>query len=110
MFDQHDEATNIVITSAHPGQDVELTCSLDKTTDRQIKGWLIDHTGPYGVNSLLNGILDGYSTDFGNSIIILNIMMNDSRNGTEYQCVIMTTDMMIQEESDTVFLLHVAGE
>ena len=106
-------AQHIVIISARSGQDVELTCSLGKTTDnRQNIGWTIDHTGgPYGVNSLLHGVLAGYSAHaHTTSIIILNIMMNDSRNGTEYQCVIMTTDMMIQVKSGTVFLLHVAGE
>ena len=105
----HNEARNIVI-SARPGQDVELTCSLGKTTDNtQIIGWLVDHTGPYGVNSLLSGVLDGYSASVNTtSMIILNIMMNDNRNGTEYQCVIIGT--MPREESDTVFRLHVAGE
>ena len=97
-------AANIVI--AHPGQDVELICSLSQTTHI---GWLIDHTGPYGVNSFLSGILDGYSADVvTNSIIILNIMMNDSRNGTEYQCGIMK-GLFLEQESDPI-TLYVTGE
>ena len=41
-------------------------------------------------------------------------MMNDSRNGTEYQCVIIDTmtQQAGEDRSDIVFLLqlHVAGE
>ena len=105
---QRDEILNTVIISARPGQDVELTCSLGKSTENRHIGWMIEYTGPYGVNALLNGILDGYSADLGTSIIIENIMMNDSRNGTEYQCV--TIGMTTQQESHIVFLLHVTGE
>ena len=98
-------ASNIII--AHPGQDVELSCSLGETSG-SIR-WLVDHNGPYGVNSLRGGILDGYSAHADStSIIIQNIMMNDSRNGTEYQCE-TTRNTMIQP-SDTVYLLYVAGE
>ena len=101
-------ASNIII--AHPGQDVELSCSLGETSgSKVIIRWLVDHNGPYGINSLRNGILDGYSAHADStSIIIHNIMMNDSRNGTEYQCE-TTRNNMIQL-SDTVYLLYVAGE
>ena len=64
--------------------------------------------GPYGVNSLHNGILDGYSAHaHTTSIIILNIMMNDGRNGTEYQCG-MIRGLFLEQESDAI-LLYVAG-
>ena len=67
--------------------------------------------GPYGVSSIRNGLLTGYSAHADTtSIIILNIMMNDRRNGTEHQCVTMSSNMMIQEYSYTIFLLYVAGE
>ena len=92
----------------HPGQDVELSCSLGQPTNI---GWLVDNMEPHGVSSLRNGILTGYSAHAGGtSIIILNIMMNDRRNGTEHQCVKMSSNGMIQEYSDTIFLLYVAGE
>ena len=77
---------------------------------RNYTGWLVDNLGPYGINSLRFGLLTGYSTHAGStSIIIENIMiMNDSRNGTdhEHQCVTMG-NMMIQDYSDTIFLLYV---
>ena len=97
---------------AHPGQDVELSCSLGETTGgRRSIGWLVDHWGPYGVSSIRSGILTGYSAHADStSIIILNIMMNDSRNGTEHQCVTISSNMMVQDYSDTIFLLYVAGE
>ena len=102
---------NIVI-SAHPGQDVELSCSFGETTgNTQTIGWLVGGGGPYGINSLSNRVLVGYSAHtHSTSIIIQNITMNDSRNGTEYQCVTIINDNVIQLRSDTVFQLHVAGE
>ena len=96
-------AANIVI--AHPGQDVELICNSGLVNI----GWLVDHTGPYGVSSLHNGILDGYSADINtNSIIIQNIMMNDNRNGTEYQCGIVNGPFL--EHENPPITLYVAGE
>ena len=78
-------AANIVI--AHPGQDAELICSLGQTLVNT--KWLINDMGPYGASSLYNGLLDGYSSNsHTNSIIILNITMNDNRNGTNYRCKI----------------------
>ena len=98
-------AANIVI--AHPGQEVELICNLSQTMDI---GWTIDHSVSYGVSSLHNGIMDGYSADIQtNSLIILNITMNDSRNGTEYQCGITDGGPVLQQESD-VITLYVTGE
>ena len=97
-------AANIVI--AHPGQDVELSCSLDTLEGT---GWLIGNIGPYGVNALLNGLVDGYSADINtNSIKILNIVMNDDRNGTEYQCGIISGSLLEQERPSIT--LYVAGE
>ena len=109
------EGYNTII--AHPGEYVELPCNLVRTKYGQTIGWLVDHTGPYRVNALLNGLLDGYSSRHRtNSIIILNIMMNDSRNGTEYQCVSRSNNYyyydydVIEQYSDIIFLLYVAGE
>ena len=71
--------------------------------------------GPYGVNAIQNGIATGYTTTLGsNNLIVENIMMNDDRNGSEYQCVIATEDevtMLLQPiESGNVTILYVAGE
>ena len=66
---QQDEARNIVIIGARPGQDVELTCSLGKITKNRHIGWLIDHTGPYGVSALLNRV--SYWMDTVHMLILL---------------------------------------
>ena len=103
------EGYNTVI--AHPGSFVELSCNLVRTTRNLNIRWLVDYSGPYGINALYNGLLDGYSASaHTTSIIILNIMMNDSRNGTEYQCVSMSYNNMIEQVSDIIFLLYVTGK
>ena len=103
------EGHNIMI--AYPGENVELSCSLAETTgNTQNIRWLVGGEGPYGANSLFSGILTGYSANLDTtSIIIQNITMNDSRNGTEYQCVTASNLNVIQKEGDTV-QLYVAGE
>ena len=77
--------------------------------------WIIDGRGPYGVNSIQNGIVSGYTTILGsNNLIVENIMMNDDRNDTKYQCVIAIEDedtMTLQPiERGNVTILYVAGE
>ena len=103
------EGPGIVI--AHPGQDVELLCDVTVTSTNERVEWLVNNMGPYGINALRNGILAGYNTTLGsNNLIVENIMMNDDRNDTEYQCVIVSQGTStIQRESDLIFLL-VAGE
>ena len=68
--------------------------------------------GPYGTNSLQNGIVTGYSANLKNNLIVKNIMMNDVRNNTEYRCVIITTQgtttITIRQSDPTI--LYVAGE
>ena len=67
-------AANTVI--AHPGQDVELSCSL---ATLEGTGWLVGNEGPYGVSSLLNGILDGYSAHIQtNSLMIVGMGLSFS--------------------------------
>ena len=104
------EARNIVIV--HPGQNFELSCRIANTTgNRQFVAWLVDNMGPYKVNSLLNGILTGYSSNIlGTSIIIQNIMMNDRRNGTEYQCLIIRINSNVVLHDGEVLRVYVAGE
>ena len=76
-------------------------------------GWIIDHSLPYGIGVLANSGLLGHSADLhSNNLMIKNIAMNDSRNGSEYQCVIFKTGDFNNKvvESGNVTILHVAGE
>ena len=107
------EGPGIVI--AHPGQDVELLCTVTVTSTSQTIGWLVNNEGPYTISSLHNGILTGYTATLDNSnLIVENIMMNDVRNGSEYRCVIVPAQGMITladiiDESDPT-ILYVVGE
>ena len=109
------EGPGIVI--AHPGQDVELLCTVTESSN-QTTGWLVNHImGPYRVNAIRGGILTGYTATLDSSnLIVENIMMNDVRNGSEYRCVVipaqlqdMVTFADIIDESDPT-ILYVAGE
>ena len=106
------EGPGIVI--AHPGQDVELLCTVTVTSGNQA-AWLVNSMGPYGINSLRSGILTGHSATLGgNNLIVENIMMNDDRNGSDYRCVIIPAQGMITfddiiDVSDPT-ILYVAGE
>ena len=91
------------IVIAHPGQDVELICAVTPSGGQSVS-WYVNHDGPYGVNALLNGLLPGYSSNEDN-LIVENIMMSDSRNGSDYSCVIVNT---MTESNPTA--LYVAGE
>ena len=102
------EGPGIVIV--HPaGQDVELLCSVAiPGTPQAGVTWIINRN-QYTVDSLSYGILDGYSADINsNNLIVKNIVMNDTRNSTEYRCAIIMSDT-ITEDSDPTFL-YVAGE
>ena len=101
------EGPGIVI--AHPGQDVELLCTVTVTSTNETIAWLVNNMGLHGINALRNGILTGYTTTLGSdNLIVENIMMNDDRNNTEYQCVIVLHGT-IQRRSDRT-LMFVAGE
>ena len=63
--------------------------------------------GPYEVIALLNGTLTGYSSN-GNNLIVQNVIMNDVRNGSNYNCVINITIAILQQSHPTT--LYVAGE
>ena len=100
------------IVIAHPGQDVELLCTVTPS-DGQIAGWLIDNT-PYTLQQLDNDILTGYSTN-GNNLIIENIMMNDDRDYAEYTCVTVLSTVNRPALKDIIdegnpAILYVAGE
>ena len=94
----------------HPaGQDVELLCGVAIPGTMQVGITWIINFNQYGVSSLANGILDGYSADISSSnLIVKNIVMNDNRNNTEYRCVIIMSDVIVND-SDPIFL-YVAGE
>ena len=104
------EAKGPGIVIVHPaGQDVELLCSVATPGAVQAGVTWIINFNQYGVNSLSGGTLDGYSADITNSnLIVKNIVMNDDRNNTEYKCVIIMSDMIVND-SDPTFL-YVAGE
>ena len=104
------EGPGIVI--AHTGQDVELLCTVTENSTRQTIGWLVNNEGPYRINAIRNGILTGHTATLdSNNLIVENIMMNDSRNDSEYRCVIMymATFADIIDESDPIFL-YVTGK
>ena len=67
--------------------------------------------GPYRLAGLRGRLVTGYNTTLGsNNLIVENIMMNDDRNDTRHQCVIVLEDALtIQRESNETLLL-VAGE
>ena len=99
------------IVIAHPGQDVELLCNVTVISAGQEAAWIINGKGPYGVNSIHDGSVTGYTTTLGsNNLIVEKIMMNDSRNNSKLKCVIITLpNKSIQGESDP-YMLYVAGE
>ena len=80
------------------------------STNQHVSTWIINHI-QYGVSALIGGILDGYSADVdNNNLIIENIVMNDRRNDTEYQCVfVLSGTMTIVNSSDLTFF-YVAGK
>ena len=80
-----------------------------KSNDNEAVAWTINHVGPYGTNSLENGIVAGYSANW-NNLIVESIMINDNRNNTEYRCVITTqgTTTILRQSDPTI--LYVAGE
>ena len=106
------EAKGPGIVIAHPGEDVELLCTLGiPSTAEHATEWLINAT-PHGVQSIINGILgDRYSADANNNnLIIQNIMMNDDRNDTEYQCVIVISGTTTTVNYSDPIILFVAGK
>ena len=102
----------------HPaGQDVKLSYSgLRPVYPNETQGWMIGIIS-YGVSSLFNGILDGYSADYlsrNNNLIIKNITVNDDRNDTKYRCAILSQFSYFYHyevvESGNATILYVAGE
>ena len=103
---------NSSTVTAHPGQDVELLCTVTPSGS-QTAAWIINHI-VYTVQQLRNGILTEYNSN-GNNLIIVNIMMNDDRNNNQYSCGIVSSTVSnptvadMVDESDPI-ILYVAGE
>ena len=99
------------IVTAHPGQDIELLCTLTSRSQYYSVAWLINYMGPYGINSLHNGILPGHTADNmkSNNIVVKNIVLNDIRNDSLYICVIVTSQGTILKQGNET-LLYVAGK
>ena len=95
------EGPGIVI--AHPGQDVELLC----TVTGAIPSWRVNSV-VYTLTDLFNGTLAGHNTT-GINIIVEDIMMNDNRNGSVYICLIQQIPPIPDIVSDPI-TLYVAGE
>ena len=95
------------IVIAHPGQDVELLCTVTVTSDNPTVSWMINDMTPIGLDTLREGRLAGYSSN-GNNLIVKNVTMNDVRNGSNYNCVITSRIAILQQNNSTI--LYIAGE
>ena len=112
---QNDVDQHITVIVHPAGQNVELMYTLRQPVraNNESAGWIIDLSIPRGISFLVNGGVRGYSAGLlNNSLIIENITMNDSRNDSEYQCVISRADGFNEQvvESGDIIILYVAGE
>ena len=89
------------IVIACPGKNVELLHTVTSGSSTPAS-WYINHTGLYTVNDLRDGILTGYRANNSN-LIIQNIMRNDGRNCSEYQC-------LVGQNNGTTTILYLPGE
>ena len=103
------EGPGIVI--AHPGQDVELLCTLGlPSASQHTVAWLVNHV-LRAVSPLRGGILPGYSANvLNNNLIVQNIIMSDSRNDTEHRCVIIISGTTTIVNNSDPTILYVAGK
>ena len=95
------------IVIACPGQDVELLCTVTMTSGNPTVSWMINDMGPYGLVTLREGRLAGYSSN-GNNLIVKNVTVNDVRNGSYYNCVITSSIAILRQSNSTI--LYIAGE
>ena len=107
------QGSGIVI--AHPGQDVELLCTVTPLGS-QIAAWVINFEVPLGLSAIRGDIVPGYNSTLGsNNLIIENITINDDRNGSEYRCVTTPRGISYPSATDVInesdpTILYVAGE
>ena len=111
------EGPGIVI--AHPGQDVELLCTVTVTdSTSQTIGWTVNNEELHRINSIRSHILPGHTATVDSSnLIVENITMNDARNSSAYICVVvpsLSTKKMITFTDiiagSNLTILYVAGE
>ena len=95
------------IVIAHPGQDVELLCTVTMTSGNPTASWMINDMGPYGLVTLREDRLAGYSSN-GNNLIVKNVTVNDVRNGSYYNCVRTSRIAILRQSNPTT--LYIAGE
>ena len=101
--------------TAHPGQDVELLCTVTEDSTALTEGWLVNNMGPYKINAIHHGILSGHNASMdGGNLMVQNITTNDNRSGSEYICVIIPAEGSVTIAdiiywSDPTFL-YVSGE
>ena len=68
----------------HPGQNIELLCNV---TGDGVPRWVVNGGGRYTPNQLFMGVLAGHNISLGGrNIIVEDIIINDSRNGSIYIC------------------------
>jgi len=91
-------------TIAFPGQSIELTCAVSGA----LPYWIINEV-QYTLNELFEGILPGYNSS-GTNLLVLNIEINDVRNGTMYSCGISQTPPTPDIVSTPPAVLIVAGK
>ena len=102
-------AAQDVIRIGLPGQDVELMCDVIAIGSGST-AWRINGSLPaYSLSNLRDGAAPGHNVRGMNSIIIEDIMMNDVRNGSQYQCEINSDDIP-NSVLGNLTILYVAGE
>ena len=94
-------AQDIVI--ADPGQDFELTCDVNGT--EASTNWQINGLPVITLGELSNDAVAGHNAN-GRNIVIEDIMMNDVRNGSQYQCLSLAPPIT----AGNLITLYVAGE
>jgi len=70
--------------------------------------WRINGSRAHAFTDIYNGGVAGHNIS-GMNLIVENIIMNDGRNGTEYNCVITQVPPLQDIKADPIFLF-VAGE
>ena len=72
--------------------------------------WRINGSLPaYSLSNLRDGAAPGHNVSGRNNIVIEDIMMNDVRNGSQYQCEINSDDFL-NSVLGNLTILYVAGE
>ena len=106
---KEDPITTIVIP---PVDVVQFNCT---HTDGVVSGWEVDDQ-LRSQNTLANGGFPGHNITAifatnatGNAILVLDVIINDSRNGSKYVCVVPQTPPMEDIRSEPAFLI-VAGK